>query len=222
MPSGFAPQYATFGSQTYQDSKGNWRRCGYDAVKTQVIPKIASNFAPRNGSEPVIEETKTICYFTQISHIVNVISTRIPIYSNFFFLGCWIFIATFALSVAISIIRPPATFGAETLNEKDANGNEIDKEKQDEKEMKRKERSDKRREKVQDRIEKRKEDNKYRIQKFAFLFFVSFSLKFPQILLFLPLKKKFRDDDPRGNEENIEQIQDLDEFIAQVDARSHL
>jgi LMBR1 domain-containing protein 1 len=78
-----APQYATFGSQTYQP-----------ANTTAPVP-CSIDYTPPNGN----------CTMTQIADIVHGITLRMTFFSVIFYWTSWVFIAFFLIGLLVALCR---------------------------------------------------------------------------------------------------------------------
>jgi len=75
-----APQYISYGSQTYTDGSGNTQQC---------------NLSASVGN----------CTMTQIGTIVNRISMKLSFFGVVFYFATWVFIVIFFIGAAIAIFR---------------------------------------------------------------------------------------------------------------------
>jgi len=88
-----APQYTTFGTQTYNHTWVNTNN------ETAWEMRPCSFDAPLHG----------VCTMTQISEIINRISIHTPFFGVIYFVATWIFLAFFLISILIAIFRSRKT-----------------------------------------------------------------------------------------------------------------
>jgi LMBR1 domain-containing protein 1 len=136
----FAPQYTTFGSQTFMNGNHEILPCNYDALANGTHPRNSTDpvngtvywpslpsdgyYFLGNGSSNGTVVIGRACYMSQLATLVNRIALRAPFFSVVFYLANWIFVVVFAVSFIVALIRQPATFERELVYASDEEDDE--------------------------------------------------------------------------------------------------
>lgn len=106
----FAPQYASFGSQRYQDyDTGNWVLCNYKSFTNSTRNVNSTLFE----GALAINRTQTPCVQTELASLLNSVGVRAGFMSSIFFIANWIFILSFGVGILVGLWKEPLSFAPE-------------------------------------------------------------------------------------------------------------
>lgn len=106
----FAPQYATFGSQSYQDfDTGKWTLCNYKSFTNST----KSGYSTDMIEFTKINRTNTPCVQTELASLLNSVGVRAGFMSSIFFFANWIFIISFLIGIVVALFKSPLSFAPE-------------------------------------------------------------------------------------------------------------